>query len=52
MKTRLLALFVESDLHETVRRAAFEERYSMSELVRRALLSYREPTKTDKRRGA
>ncbi len=40
MKDKLVAAFADQDLHEAVRVAAFEERCSMSELVRRAILSY------------
>ena len=51
MKTKALALFAEPDLHEAVRLAAFKERCSMSEIVRRAVVAYLAP-KPGKRRGA
>lgn len=40
MKTKLLGLFVEPSLYERLRVRAFEERCSVSEVVRRALTAY------------
>lgn len=40
MKDKLVAAFVDADLHEAVRVAAFRERCSMGELVRRAITEY------------
>lgn len=50
MKTKMLALASEPELHEAVRLAAFKERCSMSEIVRRAVVAYLAP-KTGKRRS-
>jgi hypothetical protein len=43
MKMKVLALAAEPDLHEAVRLAAFKERCSMSEIVRRAVVAYVAP---------
>ncbi len=40
MKDKLLAAFVDEATHEAVRVAAFRERCSMGELVRRAIQAY------------
>lgn len=40
MKTKLLGLFVEPSLYERLRVRAFEERCSVSEVVRRAVAGY------------
>ncbi len=40
MKDKLIAAFGDEAMHEAVRVAAFEERCSMSELVRRAIQTY------------
>lgn len=40
MKTKLLGLFVEPSLYERLRVRAFEERCSVSEVVRRSLADY------------
>ena len=50
MKTKVLALATEPDLHEAVRLAAFKARCSMSEIVRRAVVAYLAP-KPGKRRS-
>lgn len=40
MKTKFIGCYAEPTLHEAIRRAAFRERCSMGELMRRALLAY------------
>ncbi len=40
MKEKLIAAFADEALHERIRVAAFEERCSMSEVIRRALEAY------------
>lgn len=43
MKSKLLGLFVEPSLYERLRVEAFEERCSVSEVVRRAVEAYLTP---------
>lgn len=40
MKTKLLGVFVEPSVYERLRVRAFEERCSVSEVVRRAVAEY------------
>lgn len=40
MKTKLLGVFVEPSVYEYLRVRAFEERCSISEVVRRAMAAY------------
>ncbi len=40
MKDKLIAAFADEALHEAVRVAAFQERCSMGEIVRRAIQEY------------
>jgi len=40
MKDQLMGVMVDTALREAIRRAAFEERCSMGELIRRAIQEY------------
>ncbi len=43
MKDQLMGVMVDAAMREAIRRAAFEERCSMGELIRRAVQAYVEP---------
>jgi len=49
MKDKLVAAFVDEALHEAVRVAAFHERCSMGEVIRRAVQEYLAKRKGKKR---
>ena len=51
MKTKLLGLFVEPSLYERLRVEAFEQRCSVSEVVRRAVADYLGAKQTLRARG-
>jgi len=51
MKTKLLGLFVEPSFYERLRVRAFEERCSISEVVRRATAAYLEAKGAGTRQG-
>lgn len=44
MKTKLVTLFVEPSSYEQLRLRAFQERASVSEVIRRAVAAYLVPT--------
>lgn len=51
MKTKLLGLFVEPSFYERLRVRAFEERCSISEVIRRATAAYLEAKGAGTRQG-
>jgi hypothetical protein len=50
MKDQLMGVMVDAATREAIRRAAFEERCSMGELIRRAIIAYLGRRKTENRR--